>query len=155
MISNAERKLSFRVLLAAFSLSLFAIGCRTQSDSRGSGKENQDFAKHFISEAITYGARPISTNGLPELRIDWQEKTDEAGFQVKTHARHYKELSDFLRIAFGNPRMPEARTTDGLMAVYAAADIGVAIQVGTNADGAFIVLIRGMTTGELFQGGIR
>ena len=115
--------------------------------------ERRDFSAHFISEALEFGARPVTTNDLPKLFITWEEKKDKAGIQVKTHRRHYKELSKFLRVAFGNPKMPASRTTDGEMAVYAVADIGVAIQVGTDSDGAFLVLVRGMTLDELFSGG--
>ena len=101
---------------------------------------------------MKFGARPVSTNKLPEVRISWEEKKDDKGIQIKTHRRHYRTIESFLRQAFGEPHMPPAAVKGGIMSVYAAKDIGVAIQMGTDEKGTFVVLIRGMSWNEVRGG---
>jgi hypothetical protein len=92
----------------------FLLGCAHPHYIVGHGDAGQFILQH----AIAYGARPVSTNGLPVLRGEWQYFQDEYGVGLLFPVSDYAQVESFLTSAFG-PRSGSPG--------WAVRDIGTAI----------------------------
>jgi hypothetical protein len=91
-----------------------------------------DVTPFFLASAISLGARPIKTNGLPALVADWRYKVDKDGFQIHFIGDRFAEVRSLLLEAFGAPAMVPSTNGDHRFAgvVYAGRSAGVAINLG-------------------------
>ncbi len=101
--------------LALCGLALFC-GCGSKHYIQGRGEAGQ----FILHQALVYGGRPATTNGLPPIGGDWQYLQDEFGVGMLLPDSQYQPVQDFLRAAFGPPSNS---------AGWAARDLGVAIMV--------------------------
>jgi hypothetical protein len=102
--------------LALFGL-LWACGCRSGKHYvRGHG----DAGQFILRQAVAYGGRPVTTNGLPRIEGDWRYIQDEYGVGLLLSKSQYQQVQDFVSAAFGPPSNS---------AGWAARDFGVAIMI--------------------------
>ena len=97
-----------------FSCVGLLVGCAHPHFSTGHG----DAGQFMLQRAIDYGARPITTNGLPVLDGDWEYIEDKYGVGLLFSVSRYREVESFLTSAFG-PRSGSPG--------WAVRDIGAAI----------------------------
>jgi hypothetical protein len=98
------------------------LGCGRAHYAKGRG----DAGQFILQRALSYGGRPVTTNGLPTLGGDWKYIQDEHGTGLLFPASRYAEVEAFLSAAFGR-----RSNTAG----WAVLDIGAAIYLqsdGTN-----------------------
>jgi hypothetical protein len=137
----------FTKIIGIIALLALCGGCCTSKSVFREG----DFAAFFLMQALKFGAKPVNTNA-PPLHIEWQYQEDKNGFQVKTAKRNFASIERFLHHSFGEPAMPVKHTTDMTMGVYAAREVGVAIQFGMEGSNSFVTLLRGLSQEEVFSG---
>lgn len=128
-------------------LSLFAFALVSGCSRSG------DFSSFIVSEVAKYGGHTVTNTPLPALKAYWIIKNDANGFQVSVRGASFAEIDALMHQAFGTPRMSVAANAEGQPhRVWAAVDIGVAIQLVGRPGGADIVCVRGMRDmGEMFQ----
>ena len=115
-----------RRTLSFVCCSALLVGCAGHHYVTGHGDAGQFMLRH----AIAYGARPVTTNGLPALDGDWQYIEDKHGVGLVFPLSRYAEVESFLTSAFG-PRSgkPGWGVRDVGAAIYLQ-KTGVETQVG-------------------------
>ena len=91
-----------------------------------------DVTPFLLQSAVSYGARPVRTNGLPSVEAKWRYKADKDGVQIYIVGDYMPQVQTLLLAAFGSPAIPAKTNRDGHIsgAVYAAPAIGAAISYG-------------------------
>jgi len=124
---------------------LFAVatsGCSRRNDLGG----------FLIQQVSEYGGRTNANAQLPKLDARWTVKRDKNGFQASVTDTSFSSVDTFMRQAFGTPKLSGFSTNIGQpYGTWAAVDIGVAIQLIGQPDGADIVCVRAMSMTQMFQ----
>ncbi len=114
------------------------LGCSKQDRnlpgySLGSG----DAGAFVLDSAAHYGARPVRAAGLPTLMGDWRYMADQNGVQIELVGDRFRDLQVLLQRAFGPPAIAPSTNADGkrISGVYAAPNVGAAIQFGSEWNG--------------------
>jgi hypothetical protein len=130
-------------LIGAFVVCVLVSGC----------SRSGDFSAFVVSEVAKHGGRTITNTPLPAVQARWAIESDTNGFQARVTGAPFTSIDSVMTQAFGTPKISVAANTDGQpQRVWAAVDIGVAIQLIGRSDGADIICIRGMRDmGEMFQ----
>jgi hypothetical protein len=125
------------------------IACALASGCSRSG----DFSAFVVSEVTKHGGHTVSNAPLPVVQARWSIKSDENGFQARVKSAPFSSIDAVMHQAFGTPKVSIAANADGQPhRVWAALDIGVAIQLIGRPDGADIICVRGMRDlGEMFE----
>jgi len=107
-----------------------------------------------VSEVAKYGGHTV-TNAPPlkVVQARWTIESDTNGFQASVTGAPFASIDAAMQQAFGVPKISDRANAEGQPTrVWAAADIGVAIQLIGRPGGADIICIRGMRDlGEMFQ----
>ena len=136
MIMDAVKKVTERAFLIA---TLFV--CVVVSGCSRSG----DFSAFVVSEVKKHGGHTITNAPLPTLQTRWTIKSDANGFQASVKGAPFVSIDAVMQQAFGIPKMSVASNASGQPhRVWAAVDIGVAIQLIGQPDGVDIICVRGM-----------
>jgi hypothetical protein len=91
-----------------------------------------DVTPFLLQSAISYGARPVKTSGLPKVEAEWRYKTDNDGVQIYLVGDRMSQVQTLLLAAFGPPSRRGQTNQDGRISggVYAAKAVGAAISYG-------------------------
>lgn len=114
-------------------------GCGGKHYIRGHG----DVGQFIFQHAITYGGRPVATNGLASIGGDWQFIQDEYGVGVLLPASQFQRVQDFVRAAFGPPSNS---------AGWPARDFGVTIMVQQAGAHTSVGIYPAMSEEKVAQG---
>ena len=126
-------------------------GCSSDHFTAGDG----DVGKFILQQAIARGGSP-ATNSLPVISGRWRYSADKDGVVIRMSREQYPAVEAFLRQAFGAPKMEPTESSDGgKLGVYRLSSKGGAIQFGYDAKQTEIIVIRPMTTDEVFQGMVK
>ena len=111
-----------------------------------------DFGTFVVSEATKYGGHTKTNAPLPKLEARWTTKRDKNGFQASVAGASFNSVDTFMRQAFGTPKMSGFSTNIGQpYGAWAAADIGVAIQLIGRPEGVDIICVRAMSMTQMFK----
>ena len=89
--------------LHTFSFALVAVlilGCATEHRVAGRG----DVGRFILQQAISYGGRPTTTNGLPAITSHWTYSQDADGLVISMARSDYSNAELFLSQAFAGQR---------------------------------------------------
>ena len=133
----------------AYSLIAVLFACALVSGCSRSG----DFSTFVTAEVAKHGGHTVTNAPLPAVQARWTIESDTNGFQARITGAPFTSIDAVMTQAFGVPKISVAANTDGQpQRVWAALDIGVAIQLIGRPDGADIICIRGMRgMEEMFQ----
>jgi hypothetical protein len=113
-----------------------------------------DFGGFLVREVTRFGGHTKTNVTSSNLEAHWTIKRDKNGFQAAITGTSFASIDTFMRQSFGAPKM----STDGAATatgqphrVWAAVDIGVAIQLVGRPGGADIICVRAMSMGQMFQ----
>jgi hypothetical protein len=89
-----------------------------------------DTTAFLLKSAVSYGARPLKTSGLPSMEGEWRYKADKDGIQIYLVGDQFSQVQSVLLGAFGTPAISPKTNENGQvsMGVYAAPAVGAAIQ---------------------------
>ena len=112
-----------------------------------------DFSTFIVSEVAKYGGHTITNVPPRALQARWTIKSDTNGFQARVTGAPFTSIDAVMMQAFGSPKISVAANADGQpQKVWAAVDVGVAIQLIGRSEGADIICVRGMPdASEMFQ----
>lgn len=112
-----------------------------------------DFSAFVVSEVAKHGGHTVANAPLPVVEARWTIKSDANGFQAHVTGAPFASIESVMTEAFGTPKVSVPNNASGQPhCVWAALDIGVAIQLISLPDGADIICVRGMRNmGEMFQ----
>jgi hypothetical protein len=109
-----------------FALLLVINGCSSsEEDLPGYTNHSGDLGGSIIASATRLGARPRTTNGLPEINASWHSKEDDLRTQIFISGNYFPQLHQFLTNAFGP--LPQ-----GLLTNNAAGKQSLTGSYGTN-----------------------
>ncbi len=112
---------------------LAAVGC----------SHSGDFGGFFVAEVTRYGGHTITNATLPRLDARWTVKADSNGFTVQVRGVPFATVDSFMHQAFGPPKVSADANLDGQpQRVWAAVDVGVAVQCIGRPDGVEIVCLK-------------
>ena len=138
-----------RVSTSFFGL-LAGLLCGCSSDHFAAG--HGDVGQFILRQAITRGGSP-ATNSLPVISGRWRCSEDKDGVVIRMSREQYPAVEALLRQAFGKPTIESTETSNGgKLGVYRLSSKGGAIQFGYDAKQTQIIVIRPMSTDEVFQG---
>jgi hypothetical protein len=136
--------------MRAYLLITACLACVLVSGCSRSG----DFSTFVVSEVAKHGGHTVTnTPPLPVVQARWTIESDTNGFQARVTGAPFTSIDSVMTQAFGSPKISVAANTDGQpQRVWAALDIGVAIQLVGRPGGADIICLRSMRDmGEMFQ----
>jgi hypothetical protein len=116
---------------ALMTLVVFLFGCsKSDSGSPDFQKGSGDITAFVLQSAVSFGARPVKTNGLPKMEGEWQYKKEQEGIQIYVVGDKFNEVQGLLREAFGPPTMAPTTNLVGKVTggMYASGSVGAAIQ---------------------------
>jgi hypothetical protein len=127
------------------------VGCSSERFKTGRG----DVGVFILQHAIACGGNP-STNAIPRIDGKWRYSEDKDGVVIRMDREQYPTVEAFLRHAFGEPKIsPTKQTVDGSkLGVYRLSDKGGAIQFVQDAKQTQIIVLRPMSTEEIFDGAV-
>jgi hypothetical protein len=103
-----------------------------------------DFGAFVVTEVAKHGGHAVTNATLPALHVRWTIKSDTNGFQASVTSAPFASIDALMQQAFGIPKISVAANVDGQPhRVWAATDIGAAIQLIGRPDGADIICVRG------------
>lgn len=142
---------SVRVLtpLIMASLAIFC-GCTQHGMklTRGGG----DAGQFILQQAVTRGARDVTTNNLTNIGGRWRYSEDQYGVVLRLPRDRFEEVELFLRQAFGPPAQEPTDTTDGgKLGWYAASTIGVGLQFGYDREHTQVIVLSPQPTSEILK----
>jgi hypothetical protein len=111
-----------------------------------------DLGTFLVREVTKYGGH-TKTNTMP-LKLDahWTVKRDKNGLQVSVTSTSFASIDTFMNQTFGVPKVSvDSNDTGQPHRVWAAADIGVAIQLIGRPGGADIICVRAIRKEEIFE----
>ena len=122
-------------LLAAFCFAIFVgDGC----------SRSGDVGTFLVTEVTRYGGRTITNGALPKLQARWTVKEDSSGFTVQVSGVPFATVDSFMRQAFGPPKVSaDTNLSSQPHRVWAAVDIGVAIQCIGRPAGVELICVKG------------
>ena len=135
--------------MRAYFLIAALFACALVSGCSRSG----DFSAFVVSEVAKHGGHTVTDAPLPVVPAQWTIQSDTNGFQASVTGAPFASIDAAMQQAFGTPKMSVPSNASGQPhRVWAALDIGVAIQLIGRPDGADIICVRGMRDmGEMFQ----
>jgi hypothetical protein len=135
--------------MRAYFLIAALFACALVSGCSRSG----NFSTFVVAEVAKHGGHTVTNTPLPAVQARWTIQTDTNGFQAHVTGAPFASIDGVMTKAFGPPKVSVAANTSGQPhRVWAALDIGVAIQLIGRPDGADIICVRGMRDmGEMFQ----
>ncbi|MBI3881074.1 MAG: hypothetical protein HY301_13565 [Verrucomicrobia bacterium] len=109
-----------------------------------------DFGSFVIREVATYGGHTVTNGPFPRLDAHWTFKPDKNGFQTTITGTSFTNLDNFLKQAYGSPKLSKDGTSSGRSSrVWAAATAGAVITITSRPDGADLICVRGMPFEEM------
>jgi len=103
-----------------------------------------DFGTFLVTEVTRYGGHTITNATLPKLDARWTVKADSNGFTAKVSGVPVATVDNFMREAFGPAKISTDTNLDGQpQRVWAAVDVGVAIQCIGRPSGVEIICLKG------------
>ena len=103
-----------------------------------------DFGAFLVTEVTRYGGHTITNATLPKLEARWTVKKDSNGFTAQVSGLPFATVDSFMRQAFGSPKVSADTNLDGQpQRVWAAVDVGVAIQCVGRPSGVEIICLKG------------
>lgn len=125
------------------SLLILALLCAVLAGCSHSG----DFGAFIVTEVGKFGGHTKTNAMLPELDARWTIKRDKNGFQASIKGTTFTNIDTVMQQAFGTPKISTEGTdtaTGQPWRVWGAGDIGVAIQLMGQTNGADIICVRAM-----------
>jgi hypothetical protein len=127
-------------------------GCATYNQ-KGFRTGRREAGQFIVQQAVTRGAQPLSTTGLPVLAHGWQYLEDQYGVVVRLPREDGAAVERLLQIAFGEPNDgPKATPSGGRWAAYRLSPAGVSIQFTSDDQGTEVDVIRRLTKQEAAEG---
>ncbi|MHB8523826.1 MAG: hypothetical protein ACYDH9_24145 [Limisphaerales bacterium] len=103
-----------------------------------------DFGTFLITEVTRYGGHTITNVALPKFDARWTVKDDSNGFTAQVRGVPSATVDSFMHEAFGPPKVSADTNLDGQpQRVWAAVDVGVAIQCIGRPGGVEIICLKG------------
>jgi hypothetical protein len=125
-------------LLAAFWFAIFAGGGCSRSG---------DVGTFLVTEVTRYGGHTITNGAFPKLAAHWTVKEDSSGFTARVSGVPFATVDSFMRQAFGPPKVSaDTNLSSPSHSVWAAVDIGVAIQCIGRPAGVELICVKGGST---------
>src|ERR1041384_7293251 len=102
------------------------------------------FGAFLVTEVTRYGGHAVPNAALPKLDARWTVKSDSNGFTAQASDVPFTAVDSFMRDAFGPPKVSADTNLNGQPhRVWAAVDIGVAIQCIGRPGGVEIICLKG------------
>jgi len=120
-----------KTCILLFSATLALSGCsNSEDDMPGYTGRSGDLGAFIVSAAGKLGARPRSTNGLPEIKASWYSKDDDLRTQVFLSGNYFPQLQQFLTNAFGPlPEHPQTNNAAGKQSIAASYGTNVGAEI--------------------------
>ena len=129
----------------------FALACALVAGCSPS----DNFGSFIASEVSRYGGHTNTNGVIPKLEAQWTVKRDRNGFQMWVTEAPFASIDTMMQQMYGKPRLSDSGSNGGTgrpHRVWAAADIGVAIQLIGETNRVEIICVRAMRdTTEVFQ----
>lgn len=123
-------------------------GCAGDHFKTGRG----DAGRFILEHAIARGVSPL-TNSLPSISGRWRYSEDKDGVVIRMSRQQYPAVEAFLRQSFGEPKIEPTETSDGgKLGVYRLSSKGGGIQFGYDSKQTQIIILRPISTVEIFRG---
>jgi len=117
--------------ISSLLLTALLFGCSKRDPHLPGYKvDSGDATAFLLKSAVSYGARPLKTSGLPNVEGEWRYKADKDGIQIYLVGDKFSQVQSLLLGAFGPPAIPPKTNENGQVSlgVYAAPAAGAAIQ---------------------------
>ncbi|MEI7730824.1 MAG: hypothetical protein WCO56_14720 [Verrucomicrobiota bacterium] len=143
-----------RLMLSVLAAASLVCGCATQTGRQAKLPETApgsgEAGSFILEQALTFAARPVKTNDLPEITGQWRYSKDEYGATVLMTREQFFEAEAFLHQLFGKPEREQCESVyGGILATYDAASIGAEVLYGYDNEGTHISVLKAMTNEEL------
>ena len=109
--------------------------------------QSGDFGAFIVSEVSKYGGHPKTNVPTPKLDAHWTVKRDSDGFMLQITGASFERIAAELKQVFGTPKLADdgsGTTTHEPHWLWAASDIGVAIQLIGHKNSTEIICLQGM-----------
>lgn len=131
-------------LCIALMLACLLIGC----------SRSGDVGAFIVTEVIKRGGHTKPNVTLSKLDARWKVLRDKNGFQATVTEVPFSTIDRQMRQVFGTPSLSGTSTGTQPRLLYshwAAADIGVALQLIERPDGADVICVRAMGTTQMLE----
>ena len=146
VVGQHESAMGFHTAFMALGVVLIC-GCSGDIFRAGRG----DAGAYIVKQAIARGGSLVTTNALPCLAGNWRYSEDKNGVVIRLAREQYPAVEAFLRQAFGAPKLEPSETSDGgKLGVYRLSSKGGGIQFGYNTNETQVIVIRPMSTEEIY-----
>jgi len=127
-----------------------AVFCGCAGDHFKTGRG--DVGPFILQQAVARGGSP-DTNSLPPISGAWRYSEDKYGVVIRMSPEQFPAIEAFLHNAFGEPKINPAETPEGFkLGVYRLSSKGGAIQFSCDTNQTQIIVLRPMSTEEIFHG---
>ncbi len=113
----------------------------------GGCSQTGDFGAFVVTQVTKFGGHTKTRTPIPKLEARWTVKQDANGFQAFVTDASFASIAAELEQICGTPKMSDdgsGTATHEPDRLWAAVDIGVAIQLIGHKDSTEIICIRGM-----------
>ena len=154
-LNAPERSTNIRVLSSVLFVGLLLSGCQSRSKldsgdfhaflqrASHSRKQSGAFEDFFTREVSRFGGRTVSSNSAPKLRGTWYSESDSDGFGAQLYDMPFARVESFMEAVYGPPLDLSTNLDTPACGLYAARQIGVAIQFFANTNGVGFICVRG------------
>lgn len=134
--------------IALIFVAIICCGCASDRFKAGHG----DAGRFILTQAIARGGRPVSTNSLPVLEVQWRYFQDQYGVLIRLPRDQFPAVEAFLHQTFGEPSIPvDDMKDEGKLGVYDVKSIGAGIQFGYDNGETFINILRPVSSEEMAE----
>ncbi len=154
-LNALERPTNMRVLSSVLFVGLLLSGCQSPSKldsgdfhdflqrASRSRKHSGDFGAFFVQQVSRYGGQARGSEPGPELRGTWYSESDSDGFGAQLYDMRFARVESFMESVYGPPLDLSTNLDTPAHGLYAARQIGVAIQFFANTNGVGFICVRG------------